>query len=482
MPNSRSPRVLVIVQNLPVPLDRRVWLECQALTAQGYSVSVICPKGPGDPSYQEIDGIQIHKYAPAPEAKGVFGFAVEFAYSWIRTALLSVRVHRRRGFDVIQACNPPDTYWLLARLWRARGVRFVFDQHDLNPELFVSRFGKPTSLSRHIQLRALSWLERMTYRTADHVISTNGSYRTVALERGQLASELVTIVRSGPDTSVMRPIYPDPAIREGLDHLLVYLGIMGPQDGVESVLTVVDELVNMRGRTGVRAVLMGFGDCFEELKTECTRLGLDDVVTFTGRVGPAEIAQYLSAADIGLGPDLDTPLNNVSTMNKTMEYMAYGLPSVSFDLAETRISAGNTGVFVPSGDISAFADAIEALLDDPMRRVELGLAARKRVTEQLDWKPQAQAYVGVFDHLLAAPPDASRLQKWPYRTQASTDRDRLAPRLVDLDDAEELRRFLRDRNEELPTGGLPENESALSVGHESRTLADRDSVPSPSRG
>jgi len=449
MANSRPFRVLVIVQNLPVPLDRRVWLECQALTAQGYEVSVICPKGPGDPAYQEIDGVQIHKYAPAPEAKGVFGFAVEFAYSWIRTALLSVRVRRRRGFDVIQACNPPDTYWLLARLWRARGVRFVFDQHDLNPELFVSRFGIPTSLSQRIQLRALTWLERMTYRTADRVISTNGSYQNVAVQRGELEPELVTVVRSGPDTSVMRPIYPDPAIREDLDHLLVYLGIMGPQDGVENILSVMHELVHTRGRTGVRAVLMGFGDCLEELKTECTRLGLDGSVTFTGRVGPPKIAQYLSAADIGLGPDLDTPLNNVSTMNKTMEYMAYGLPSVSFDLAETRVSAGDTGVFVASGDITGFADAVEALLDSPERRVELGVAARKRVTEHLDWKPQAQAYVGVFDGLLAAPPGPERLEAWPHRARdgAGAGDDPLAPSFVDLDDGDELRRFIRDRTE-----------------------------------
>ncbi|HWK76489.1 glycosyltransferase family 4 protein [Microbacterium sp.] len=444
--NRARRRVLIIVQNLPVPLDRRVWLECQALRSQGYEVSVICPKGPGDPSYQEIDGVHIHKYAPAPEAKGLAGFAIEFAYSWVRTALLSFRVRRRHGFDVIQACNPPDTYWLLALLWRLRGVRFIFDHHDLNPELYISRFGRPTSIGGRLQLGGLVMLERNTFRFADRVLSTNGSYKRVAERRGGLASDLVTIVRSGPDTTVMRPVYPDPQIREGAEHVLAYLGIMGPQDGVENILAVMDELVHNRGRTGVRAVLMGFGDCLEDLKRECTARGLDENVVFTGRVGPDQITQYLSSADLGLGPDLNTPLNNVSTMNKTMEYMAYGVPAVSFDLVETRVSAGDTGVFVPSGDIVGFADAVEALLDDPERRVELGLAARRRVAAELDWKPQAEAYVGVFDDLLDNAPDAARLAAWPHapRPEAAAGSD--DRELVDLDDAAELRRFLRDRN------------------------------------
>jgi glycosyltransferase involved in cell wall biosynthesis len=229
--------------------------------------------------------------------------------------------------------------------------------------------------------------------------------------------------------------------------VLAYLGIMGPQDGVENILAVMDELVHTRGRTGVRAVLMGFGDCLEDLKRESTRRGLDDNVVFTGRVGPSEIAQYLSAADLGLGPDLNTPLNNVSTMNKTMEYMAYGLPSVSFDLVETRVSAGETGVFVPSGDIEGFADAVEALLDDPARRVELGVAARRRVAAELDWKPQAEAYVGVFDELLGNAPDAARLAAWPHQPREPRVATEDAPRYVDLDDDTELRRFLRDRTE-----------------------------------
>src|SRR6478609_9153940 len=239
---STAKHVLIIVQNLPVPLDRRVWLECQALVAKGYAVSVICPKGPGEPAYQELDGVEIYKYAPAPEARGLPGFVLEFSYSWLRTAWLSTKVWRHRHFDVIQACNPPDTYWLLARFWRGRDVKFVFDQHDLNPELFLSRFGEPNSLRERLEYRALLWLEQMTYRTADRVVSTNESYRSKALTRGHHTSENVTVVRSGPATVRMRPIYPDPLRRREAGHLLVYLGMMGPQDGVDLVMDVMNGL------------------------------------------------------------------------------------------------------------------------------------------------------------------------------------------------------------------------------------------------
>ncbi|GGR48709.1 glycosyltransferase involved in cell wall biosynthesis [Nocardioides luteus] len=429
--------VLIIVQNLPVPLDRRVWLECQALVARGYEVSVICPKGPGDPGRQQLSGVRIYKYRPAPQASGVLGYLLEFVYCWIRTALLANRVWRDRPFSIMQACNPPDTYWLLARIWRRRGVRFVFDQHDLNPELFLSRFGTPTSLSGRAQLAALRWLEKQTYAAADRVISTNESYRKVAITRGGMDPDAVTVVRSGPDTSVMRPVRPhEPAEvapgsgEKSRRHTLAYLGIMGPQDGVDTVLEVMEELVHRRGRTDVDAVLMGFGDCLEDLKRRCTELGLDDVVTFTGRAGSALIAKHLSSAAIGLCPDLKTPLNDVSTMNKTMEYMAYALPSVSFDLVETRVSAEDSALFVPSGDVAAFTDAVETLLDDPELRVELALRARERAAKVLDWGPQSAAYVSVYDSMCAIQQTTTAVDGFEY---------------VDLDDPDALRQFVLTR-------------------------------------
>jgi len=435
-----GPHVLIIVENLPVPLDRRVWLECQALIARGYRVSVICPKGPGDPPRQRIDGVDIYKYAPAHEAEGLLGFVWEFAYSWVRTALLSREVWRHRRFDIIQACNPPDTFWLLALFWRARSVRFVFDHHDLNPELFLSRFGRPRSVVQRLEYAGLVWLERRSFRTADRITSTNESYKAVAVRRGRRRPGHVMVVRSGPDTKQMRPIYPSgPRPTDGIN--LVYLGIMGPQDGVDQVLLVMNELVHVRHRTNVTATLLGFGDCLENLKRHSKELGLERHVTFTGRVDKAAIAEHLSRSDIGLCPDLKTPLNDLSTMNKTMEYMAYGLPAVSFDLVETRVSGADCLLYVSSGDIGAFADAVERLIDDPDLRAELGQKARERVSTQLDWRPQAEAYVSVFDEVSgfnqsgpAVPDDG---------TDAETDEQ--GRTYVELNNSDEFARYLRER-------------------------------------
>lgn len=435
------PHVLIIVQNLPVPLDRRVWLESQALIARGYRVSVVCPKGPDDPARQHIDGVDIYKYGPAREAEGFLGFAWEFAYSWVRTALLSVKVWRRRRFDIIQACNPPDTYWLLALFWRIRGVKFVFDHHDLNPELFISRFGEPRALAQKLQYAGLRWLERMTFRTADRITSTNESYKSIAVRRGDRRAGHVTVVRSGPDTRQMRPIYPQHP-RPADQIALAYLGIMGPQDGVDQVLLVMSELVHKRRRTNVTATLLGFGDCLEDLRAQSSRLGLDDHVTFTGRVDRFAIAEYLSAADIGLCPDLKTPLNDLSTMNKTMEYMAYALPAVSFDLVETRVSGGDSLLYVPSGDIAGFADAIERLIDDPALRQEMGRRGRERVANELDWRPQAEAYVSVFDDVSGF----SRPGPAVSDSAASTDGDAQGRRYVDLCDRAEFDRYLLERS------------------------------------
>lgn len=437
---SREAHVLVIVQNLSVPLDRRVWLECSALRTRGYEVSVICPRGPDEPAREQLNGVHIYRYAPAPQAHGLLGYAWEFAYSWIRTALLSVRVWTREPFAILQACNPPDTYWLLALLWRPRGVRFVFDHHDLNPELFLSRFGAPRSWSKRMQYRGLVWLERRTFQAADRIISTNESYKGIAVQRGERQPDDITVVRSGPDTQRMRPIYPEHP-RDPEETALVYLGIMGPQDGVDQVLLVMDELVHRRGHTNIKATLLGFGDCYDDLRSQSTRLGLDDYVTFTGRVDGVAIAEYLSRADIGLCPDPKTPLNDVSTMNKTMEYMSYGLPSVSFDLNETRVTGGDTVRYVPTGDIGAFADEIERLIDNPAERMRLGRLARERVSTQFDWTTQAEAYVSVFDDI------SGRHAETPAVSPANPASlsDPQGRRYVDLDDPDEFGRYLIER-------------------------------------
>jgi glycosyltransferase involved in cell wall biosynthesis len=405
--------VLIIVQNLPVPFDRRVWQQCQALVAAGYNVSVICPKGPGDPSYQQLDQVRIHKYAPPPPAAGALGFAWEFAYCWLRTAVLALRVLVRDGFGAIQACNPPDTYFALAWPFKLFRIRFVFDQHDLCPEVYLSRFGRPSRLL-HGWLRTLEWL---TYRAADHVISTNDSYREIALTRGDRPVDSVTIVRSSPDPRYLRPRQPRPELRSNRQFLCCYLGIMGPQDGVDSFLHAIDVLVHDLGRDDCHFALLGFGDCLEELRSLARRLRLDEWVTFTGRADRALLADYLSTADVGVSPDPKNPFNDLSTMNKTLEYMLFGLPVVAFDLKETRRSAQDAAVYVAPNDVPAFARAISRLLDEPERRAAMGRFGRARMHEALAWSHQAAAYVGVYDRLLGDPGAA-----WADRAEVPPDR------------------------------------------------------------
>jgi glycosyltransferase involved in cell wall biosynthesis len=402
---SRRPlgrRVLIIVQNLPVPFDRRVWREACALRDAGFQVTVVCPKAPGDPSLHTLDGIRIRRYAPPPQAEGAMSYAWEFAYCWLRTLVLVLRSAAREGFDVIQACNPPDTYWALAGPFKLFDKRFVFDQHDLSPEVYTSRFAKPSALL----LRMLFLLERATYAVADHVVATNESYREAAIERGKLPPERVTVVRSGPDPDRQRRGLAVPEWRRGRRHLCVYLGVMGPQDGVDLALRAAEAIVRS-GRDDVHFVFVGGGDSFDDLVALSRELGITDRTTFTGRIPDATVFEILSTADVGLCPDPLNPLNDVSTMNKTMEYMSFELPVVAFDLKETRVSAGSAAVYARPNDVEDFASAIVALLDDPERRTALGRIGRERVEQHLAWPHQAVKYVELYESLVSPTDDGA---------------------------------------------------------------------------
>jgi glycosyltransferase involved in cell wall biosynthesis len=385
------------VQNLPVPFDRRVWLEACALRDAGFHVSIVCPKGPGDSSFQDLEGIRIRKYDPPPPTSGALSYAWEFAYCWIRTLVLVARAAAREGFDVIQACNPPDTYWALAAPFKAVGKRFVFDQHDLCPEVYVSRFPNGSRLTR----RALMLLERATYALADHVVATNESYRETAIRRGHVPASRVTVVRTGPNPDRLRKGQQVASWRHGKRYLCAYLGVMGPQDGVDLALQAAAAIVRS-GRDDVHFVLMGSGDSYDELVVLARELGIADRVTFTGRIPDETVFEILSTADVGLSPDPLNPLNDVSTMNKTMEYMAFELPVVAFDLKETRVSAGPAAVYAPPNDTDAFARAIEELLDDPEHRAEMGQQGRERVERELAWRHQAPRYVRVYESLFSS--------------------------------------------------------------------------------
>ena len=397
----RRPRALIIIQNLHVPFDRRVWLECQSLHHHGYDVTVVCPAGPTSRPHEVIEGIEVLTYPAPPSGDGALGYVREYTYSFLQTARLVARARRDRGpIEVLQACNPPDIFWPIARWLRMRdGTRFLFDHHDLCPELYLSRFPDGSPLA----LKGLHLLERATFHAADAVTSTNDSYARVAQVRGGKPSSAVTVVRTGPDPDRLRRTDPDPGLRRGRAHLVAYLGVMGPQDGVDLVLEAAHRIVHVMGRGDISFTVMGAGDCFDDLLRRRDELGLSDHVLMTGRVPDATVAAVLSTADVGLSPDPMNPLNDVSTMNKTMEYMAFELPVVAFDLVETRVSAGPAAVYVHPGDLDAYARAIVDLLDDPATRATMGRSGRRRVVDRLAWSHQAPAYLAVVDSLVAGP-------------------------------------------------------------------------------
>jgi glycosyltransferase involved in cell wall biosynthesis len=399
----RVKRVLIIVQNLPVPFDRRVWLECQALIRAGYRVAVVCPKGKEDPAYQVIDGVELYKYRPYAPGGSKLSFVAEYAYSFAATAWKTIIARRRGRFSVIQACNPPDIFWPLAMAFKAvERTRFVFDHHDLCPELFQSRF---PDAGPSLPYRGLRFLERRTHRSADHVISTNDSYRQIAIERSGKDPADVTVVRTGPDPAKLRRGEPDEAQRRGRKYLAAYIGVMGPQDGVDIVVRAASVIVHELGREDIAFTLIGKGDCFDELVALRDELKLNGHVEFTGRAPDELVKQVMSTADIGLSPDPMNPLNDVSTMNKTMEYMSFELPVVAFDLRETRVSAGDAAVYVkPAGDadrdVRNYAEAIVALADNEAERARMSELGRARVEDELAWPHQEKAYLAVYERIV----------------------------------------------------------------------------------
>jgi glycosyltransferase involved in cell wall biosynthesis len=391
-------RILIIVQNLPVPFDRRVWLECQALVSAGYQVAVVCPKGDGDPAYEVVDSVQLYKYRPYAPGGSKVGFITEYVYSFLATAWMTRKARRAGRFDVMQACNPPDIFWPLARMLRALdGTKFVFDHHDLSPELYESRFPEGAKLP----YKGLRALERTTHRTADHVISTNDSYRDIAIHRSGKAAAEVTVVRTGPDPERLKRGPADPELRRGRKFLAAYIGVMGPQDGVDIVLRAADIVVHQLHREDIAFTLMGKGDCFDDLIALRDKLGLGGHVEFTGRAPDELVTRVLSTADVGLSPDPKNPLNDLSTMNKSMEYMAFELPVLAFDLRETRVSTGDAAVYVQPNDVHDYATALVELIDDAAKRSRLGRLGRVRVEEELAWSHQQRAYLDVYQGLIA---------------------------------------------------------------------------------
>ncbi|WP_279328133.1 glycosyltransferase family 4 protein [Streptomyces sp. OS603R] len=389
---ARGRRALILVENLSVPFDRRVWQECRTLRDAGWEVDVICPQGTKRDTEPEavIDGVRIHRYPLRAATGGPAGYLKEYGAALWHTARLARKVG---PVDVVHACNPPDLLFLPALRLKRQGAAFVFDQHDLVPELYLSRFGR----GKDLLYRGVCALERATYRAADVVLATNESYKDVAVRRGGRRPEDVFVVRSAPDTERFHPVGPEPELKRGKPHLLCYLGVMGPQDGVDYALRALAKLRDEVGRTDWHAVFVGAGDTFDAMVELSRELGLDGQVEFTGRVPDADLVRRLSTADVCLSPDPCNPLNDVSTMNKVLEYMVMGRPIVSFDLKEARVSAGEAAVYAKGDDEGEFAALIARLLDDPEQRSRMGKSGQERINGPLAWRNSQAALLAAYE-------------------------------------------------------------------------------------
>ncbi len=397
-PASAGRRVLIIVQNLPVPFDRRVWQEATALVSSGYQVAVICPAIRGYTArYECLDGIHIYRHPLPLEAKGALGYVLEYASSLFWQLVLSLKVLRRHGFDAIHACNPPDNIFLIGALFKVlAGKRFLFDHHDINPELYEAKFGRRDFLYRLVRLS-----ERLTFLTADVSIATNESYRQIALDRGHMQPEKVFVVRSGPSLERLKILPPVPQLKRGRKFLVGYVGVMGAQEGIPYLLKAALHIVRDLGRDDVRFMLAGGGPALEEMRRLSSQMELDDYVEFMGRVPDQALLEMLNTADVCVNCDEVNPMNDKSTMNKIMEYMALGKPIVQFELTEGRFSAREASLYARPNDALDFADKIVTLLDDPERRERMGQFGRQRVERHLAWQYEVPKLLAAYETLFA---------------------------------------------------------------------------------
>jgi len=388
-------RVLFLVENLPSPFDRRVWQEATTLRDAGYAVSIICPTGKGyEKTFESLDGIEIFRYRLA-EAEGVAGYLLEYSAALAFTFLLSWKVFFRKGFDVVHACNPPDLFFLIGGFWKLFGKKFLFDHHDANPELYEAKFGKRGAFWKLMVL-----LEKLTFRTADVSLATNESYKRIALTRGGMPANKVFVVRSGPSLERMKVLPAVESLKKNKKYLVGYVGVMGKQEGIDYLLRAAAHIVHDLGRKDVHFGLVGGGTSLDEMKRLATGLGLDDYVTFTGRVPDAEMLAMLNTADVCVNPDVANEMNDISTMNKVMEYMALGKPMVQFDLAEGRFSARDASLYARRNNALDFALKIIELLEDEEKRKAMGAFGRRRVLEELEWRHEVPKLLAAYRALV----------------------------------------------------------------------------------
>ena len=396
MKASKTGKVLIAVENLSVPFDRRVWRECLALVDAGYQVSVISPKGTttDNNKREKIDGISIYRYPIYQSRGGLLSYIIEYLTALIATAWLTTVVFFREGFDVIQICNPPDLLVLIALPFKALGKKVVFDQHDLSPEIYEMQNG---GVKRNWVVRVLLFFERLTYAWSDIVIVVNEACRKIAVSRGGKAEQDVFIVRNAPAVDSFRSARPDCSLKCGAKYLITYVGMMGPQEGIDILLRSVRYLAMEYQRNDFHVLMMGNGTVFEGMKDYAQELGISQRISFTGHVGYDRVMQGIASADVCLCPDPKTPLNDKCSLVKVVEYMSLGRPLVAFDLEEVRISAGDAALYARPNDEKDFAEKINLLLEAPNLRASMGEIGRERVLNFLTWEHSKQALYAAYD-------------------------------------------------------------------------------------
>jgi glycosyltransferase involved in cell wall biosynthesis len=396
-------RVLIIVENLPVPFDRRVWSIATTLRHAGYVVSVICPKARGyETAEEDIDGIHVYRHPLPVEARGAAAYLIEYPLALFWEFVLSLKVAWRHGFDAVHACNPPDLIFLVSLFYKIFGrKRFLFDHHDVNPELYEAKFGR-----RDFFWRGLLTAERLTFRTADVSIATNESYRKVAITRGRMPPDKVFVVRSGPNVERVKAVPPEPKWRNGRKYVVGYVGVISQSEGLDLLLAAIEHISRQRNRDDIQFVVVGRGPDLETIVGLAEKMGLMDRVTFPGRVDDATLFEILSTADVCVNPDRVTKMNDMSTMNKIMEYMALGKPIVQFDVTEGRYSAGEASLYAAANDPVDFGDKIIELIDDPDRRARMSEFGQRRLRDVLAWHHQVPELLKAYDTLFSRPADA----------------------------------------------------------------------------
>jgi glycosyltransferase involved in cell wall biosynthesis len=394
-----EPHILIIVQNLPVPFDRRVWQEAVSLRRAGFAVSVICPKKKiYTQSYEQLEGVDIYRYAMLYDAdKATFAFFVEFVACWLASLWLALKIYIRKPFQAIHACNPPDTYFALALLFRPFGVKFVFDHHDLCPEMYVAK-GRPR---QGMLYRGLLWLERMTMQTAHAVIAVNESHRDLALGRDGIDPAKITIIRSGPRRAWSEVQAVRPELKKGREYLVVFLGEMGSQDGVDHLLRAIRHYADAYPKD-VMFALIGGGPEQGRMREMAQELGIEDWTTFTGRITKdQELWEYLATADLCIAPDPYSEYGDLSTTNKIIEYLAFGKPVVAFDLTEHRRTALDAALYVPNNSDVNLSIATHDLLMDEDRRRAMGSYGQRRFRIDLAWENSERELVALYSRLLS---------------------------------------------------------------------------------